>query len=170
MRPFTIIALLVLTCSGTVRAQLPVTATTNDRFLSRIVGDWRGEGTFSKASSQGWGKWEAVLEENFVRFSVKFEIKTDAGSTRTFAGHAYYSTITHGEILGHWFDSEGHQYPIKSFVSGDTMTTFWGIPGSVEGRSTYRLTDADKGLELVDSFKRKDGTWQELNRFTFRRN
>lgn len=166
----TVVHAVILLGALSVQAQAPAPTNAGDPFLSRIAGDWNGDGTFSRASSQGWAKWEAVLEGKFVRFSVNFEIKQKDSATRKFGGHGYYQVKGPGNFEGQWFDSEGHQYPIKATVSRDTMTTLWGIPGSVEGRSTYRLTDADKGLELIDSYKAKDGTWKELNRFTFRRN
>jgi hypothetical protein len=45
----------------------------------------------------------------------------------------------------------------------------WGIPGKVEGRSTYRLIESGKQLEATDALKQKDGGWREFSRFNLRR-
>jgi hypothetical protein len=41
----------------------------------------------------------------------------------------------------------------------------WGEPGKSEGKSTYRISSADKTMEVVDGAKQKDGNWKEFSRF-----
>ena len=139
-------------------------------FTDRLLGNWTGDGMFGRSAANGKATWESVLERRFVRFSIQVDFKSADGKPRTFAGQGYYQAKAAGEYEGQWFDSEGHQYPIKSKPEGDSLVTLWGIPGQVSGRSVYRLSEADKVLEVIDSFQARDGSWKELNRYRLRRN
>lgn len=163
------IAVIFLTASLLVSISAGQTTRRPVAITDRLLGNWVGEGTFSRAESKVWATFESVLEGQFIRLSVKVESKSADSKPRIFAGNAYYQFKGANAYEGHWFDSEGHQYPIKSTQDADSLTTLWGIPGQVNGKSVYRISDGDKILEIVDSFQQKDGIWKELNRYRLRR-
>jgi len=105
------------------------------------------------------------LGGKFVRLSLRNEMRAASGHTEIFEGHAYYQLKAAGSYEAQWFDSRGISFPIKAQVEGDALISFWGTAASEEGKSVYRLLDADK-LEVVDSVKQKDGSWKEFGRFT----
>ena len=154
---------------------VPVTSDARRAFLqehpilTRLAGSWSGEGQHlgKKASLQM--KWERVLEGKFARLSLRVESKSTGAGSQAFEGHAYYSPAEAGRYNGRWFDSQGNAFPINAQQEGDALTALWGEPGKEEGRSTYRLLDAGKKLEVVDAFRAKDGSWKEFGRFVLSR-
>ncbi len=140
-----------------------------DPFFNRLQGDWTGEGMAFGAQARIQTKWEWALEGKFFRLSLKYETKGSDGSVQVFAGHAYYQAARQGAYEGQWFDSLGNQYPIKARLEGDALIALWGIPGKIEGKSVYRLTESDKGFEVTDALKQKDGSWKEFSRFKLHR-
>jgi len=161
---FIVVAMIALFVSVSVR---PVNNT--DSYLSRLQGVWNGAGTAFGGKATVQHKWEWVLGDKFFRLSLKYEAKMADGKTRAFEGHGYYKANGDGKYEGQWFDLEGHQYPINATLEGDALVALWGIPGKVEGRSTYRLIESGKQLEATDAFKQKDGAWREFSRFNLRR-
>lgn len=137
--------------------------------LLRLAGSWSGEGQHLGKKANQHLKWERVLEGKFARLSLRVEAKAVGGGTEVFEGHAYYRQTEAGHYRGNWFDSQGNAFPIKAQQGGDTLTALWGEPGKEEGRSTYRLLDAGKTLEVVDAFRAKDGSWKEFGRFVLSR-
>jgi hypothetical protein len=138
-----------------------------DPFLSRLQGAWNGEGTAFGSKATVQQKWEWTLNDKFLRLSLKYETKAADGKTQVFEGHGYYKAKGEGKYEGQWFDSQGNQYPINATLEGDALIALWGIPGRVEGKSTYRLVEA-KQLEAIDAIKQKDGGWREFSRFNLR--
>lgn len=151
---------LLVLFAVTVPAFLPA-----DPFFDRLKGDWSGKGTAFGSEAMVQTKWELLLNEKFYRLSLTYTTKGRDGSEQTFAGHGYYQSKGEGNYEGYWFDSQGNQYPIKAKLEGDSLTALWGIPGKVEGKSIYRLSDADKRFEVNDSIKAKDGSWRDFSRF-----
>lgn len=140
-----------------------------DPFFSRLQGAWNGEGTAFGSKAAVWQKWEWILGDKFFRLSLKYETKGADGKTQAFEGHGYYKAKGEGKYEGQWFDLQGNQYPINATLEGDALVALWGIPGKVEGRSTYRLIESGKQLEATDAIKQKDGGWREFSRFNLRR-
>ncbi|MFY9610678.1 MAG: hypothetical protein WAU45_18965 [Blastocatellia bacterium] len=140
-----------------------------DAILTRLAGSWSGEGQHLGKKANQQLKWERVLEGKFARLSLRVETKSAGGGNQIFEGHAYYRQTEAGHYKANWFDSQGNAFPINAQQGGDTLTALWGEPGKEEGRSTYRLLDAGKKLEVVDAFRAKDGSWKEFGRFVLSR-
>lgn len=133
--------------------------------LARWEGHWAGDGKFFGQAATQHVQWQRVLGGKFLRLTMRVE----AGGKPLFEGHAYYRQTEGVHYDARWFDSQGHLYPIKAQLDGDTLTAFWGEPSVEEGKSTYRLLDAGKQLEVVDAVRNQDGTWREFGRFTLKR-
>lgn len=148
-------------------AALPVgfSAKAQEEPLKRFAGHWQGEGKFFGMNATVQSKWEWVLAGKFLRLAVSYEMTAPDGKKQTFEGHAYYQAKGTGNYEGRWFDSQGNAYPVKGTLEGNTLTSLWGEPGKSEGKSSYRINDADKSLEIVDTARQKDGSWKEFSRF-----
>lgn len=155
-----ILALFLLIFVFQAGAQTP-----NVEPLKRFTGHWQGQGKFFGMDATVQSKWEWILAEKFLRLAVSYEMKTPDGKTQTFEGHAYYQAKGAGQYEGRWFDSQGNAYPVKATLEGNTLTSLWGEPGKSEGKSVYRINEAEKTLEIVDSTQQKDGSWKEFSRF-----
>lgn len=134
-----------------------------DKFLQRLQGDWEGEGRAFGGPARLRVKWEWVLENKFLRLSLKNEMSAADGAKRLFEGQAYYRSDGADKYVAHWFDSRGVTFPIKAKRDGSTLVAWWGSPETEEGKSTYQLID-DTTMEVVDSVKQKDGTFREFGR------
>lgn len=141
-----------------------IEASSTDAFLDRLEGTWQGEGKALGMSTRSHMKWEWVLGSKFLRLSLKNEMRSAAGATQTFEGHAYYQLAGEGRCEGKWFDSRGVSFPISCNIEADALTALWGAPEQEQGKSVYRFLAARK-LEVVDSVRQKDGTWKEFGRF-----
>jgi len=161
MKPILILVLLLISSANALSPA--------DPFLDRLQGDWTGQGTAFGLTAQVQTKWESVLDGKFVRLSLSYTTKTLSGVEQTFAGHGYYQAKGEGVYEGYWFDTQGNQYPIKAKLEGDSLTALWGIPGKVEGKSVYSLTDSGKLFAVNDSLKQKDGSWKDFSRFELKR-
>ena len=164
MNRYTKISVLVFFLASNVFA-----SPSADPFLDRLQGEWTGQGTAFGLTAQVQTKWESVLEGKFVRLSLSYTTKTLSGVEQTFAGHGYYQAKGTGVYEGYWFDTQGNQYPIKAKLEGDSLTALWGIPGKIEGKSVYTLTDSGKSFGVTDSLKQKDGSWKGFSRFELKR-
>ncbi len=138
-----------------------------DKFLSRLHGDWEGEGKAFGGAARLRVKWEWVLDNKFLRLSLRNEISGANGAKQLFEGQAYYRSAG-DKYLGHWFDSRGTTFPIRAQLESNTLAAWWGSPETEEGKSTYQLID-ETTMEVVDAVKQKDGTFREFARFTVKR-
>lgn len=136
-------------------------------FLSRLEGNWQGEGKAFGMASKQHIKWEWVLNKKFLRLTIKNEM-TRPNGPQMFEGQAYYQALAADKFEAHWFDSRGVTFPIKGHLEGDSLVAMWGSPDKEEGKSIYRLVD-DSTLEVVDFVKQKDGTFREFGRVTLKR-
>lgn len=139
-----------------------------DNFLSRLHGEWEGEGKAFGGAARLRLKWEWVLDNKFLRLSLRNEMSGPDGAKQLFEGQAYYRSAGVDKYAAHWFDSRGTTFPIRATLDGNMMTSWWGSPETEEGKSTYQLID-DQTLEVVDSVKQKDGTFREFGRVTLKR-
>ena len=139
-----------------------------DAFLTRVQGDWVGEGKVFGNTAVVQIKWEWVLAGKFVKLSLRHEVGAPNNSKQIFEGQAYYQPQGADKYAAHWFDSRGVTFPIKAYVEGNTLTSLWGSPDKEEGKSTYQLID-DSTLRVVDSVKQKDGTFREFSSATLKR-
>jgi cyanophycinase-like exopeptidase len=81
-----------------------------------------------------------------------------------FEGAAVYEPKGEREFVATWWDSQGAKHPIVASVDGASLTSLWGE----SGRTVYSLL-ASGELEVVDSIKRKDGSWSEFGRTRLKR-
>jgi len=140
----------------------------DDRFLKRLQGDWEGEGQAFGGPARLRIKWEWVLDNKFLRLSLKSEMSAANEKSRVFEGQAYYRPDGGDKYIAHWFDSRGVTFPIKAQLDRDTLVAWWGSAETEEGKSTYQLID-DSTLEVVDSVKQKDGTFREFAKARLKR-
>ena len=157
-----ILCLVLLLLTG----QAVVTQGQND--IGRLAGSWSGEGKAFGMPSRPEMKWELTLNGKFFKLNYKTEMKSAKGETRIFEGHGYYKSLGDGKYQGTWFDSQGAQHPIKATFEDNALTANWGTPETEEGRTVYRITATDE-IEVVDSVRKKDGTWQEFSRAKLKR-
>ena len=146
-------------------------AQSTEPLVNRFSGIWRGEGKAFGMTARLDMKWEQVLENKFVRLSLRNEMQNANGQKRVFEGHAYYQpvgAVTDGKYEARWFDSRGVSFHIKAQTEGDTLVAFWGSPETEQGKSVYQVVGPGK-MEVVDSVRQKDGTWREFGRFIVHR-
>ncbi len=85
-----------------------------DNFLSRLHGDWEGEGKAFGGAARMRLKWEWVLDNKFLRLSLRNEISGSDGAKQIFEGQAYYRSAGVDKYAAHWFDSRGTTFPIRA--------------------------------------------------------
>lgn len=139
-----------------------------DKFLNSLAGEWHGEGKAFGGAALMQIKWEWVLNNKFLRLSMRNEISAPNGAKQFFEGQAYYREAGVDKYMAHWFDSRGTTFPIRAQLDGNTLVAWWGSPETEEGKSTYQLID-NSTMEVVDSVKQKDGTFREFGRVTLKR-
>lgn len=139
-----------------------------DKFLGRLQGEWEGEGKAFGGAARLRIKWEWVLNNKFLRLTLRNEISAADGAKQIFEGQAYYRSNGVDKYAANWFDSRGISFPIKALLDGNTLIASWGSPETEEGKSTYQLIDQST-LEVVDSVRQKDGTFREFGRVTLKR-
>jgi hypothetical protein len=141
-----------------------------DNFLNRLHGDWEGEGKAFRGAAHLRLKWEWVLDNKFLRLSLRNEMSGPNGAKQIFEGQAYYRSAGVDKYAAHWFDTRGTTFPIRAQLesNGNTMTAWWGSPETEEGKSTYHLIDGTT-MEVIDAVKQKDGTFREFGRVTLKR-
>jgi hypothetical protein len=148
---------------------IPVVASAQqDNFLKRLQGDWEGDGTAMGGAARLRIKWEWVLDNKFLRLSLKSDMTARDGSKRTFEGQAYYRSAGVDKYVAHWFDSRGVTFPISATRDGNTLVASWGSAETEQGKSTYQLID-EATMEVVDSVKQKDGTFREFGKARLKR-
>jgi hypothetical protein len=159
----------IVTLSLLLVFALPICAAAQtDKFLNSLKGDWEGEGKAFGGAALLRLKWEWVLDNKFLRLTLRNEISMANGAKQIFEGQAYYRSAGVDKYQAHWFDSRGTTFPIRALLEDNTMTAWWGSPETEEGKSTYQLID-EATLEVVDSVKQKDGTFREFARFKVKR-
>ncbi len=138
-----------------------------------MQGDWEGTGMTLGLEAHATLSWEEVLDRQFLKLTLRNEMKAPDGTTQLFEAHAYYQmgmdTRT-GAVqgTGTWFDSRGMVFPIRCVMEETTLRSRWGTPETEEGESIYRMLP-DGTMEIVDSVKVPDGAMLEFSRITFRR-
>lgn len=155
-------------CLSLLVLLIPVVASSQDKFLKRLQGDWEGNGTAMGGAAHLRIKWEWVLDNKFLRLTLTSDMTAPNGARRAFEGQAYYRSNGVDKYVAHWFDSRGVNFPIRAELDGNTLVAWWGSAETEEGRSTYQLMD-ETTMEVVDSVKLKDGTFREFGRAKLKR-
>ena len=157
-----VICLVLLPAVLFVLAQRPAAAQ-EEAFLNRFQGYWQGEGKAYGRPNHLQMNWEWVLENKFLRLTLKNAMSSANGQKQVFEGQAYYQAAGEGKYEARWFDSRGVSIPIKAHAEGNALIALWFTPDRDQGRSTYRLVEPGK-LEVIDEVQQKDGTWKEFGR------
>ena len=131
---------------------------TRDAFLTRIAGEWAGEGTVLQTRAEVRLTWAWTLDGQFMQLTF-----ANAMGPRRFEGHAYYRALGGGRYRGWWFDNSGMMRPIEASLDGDALVAKWGTPETEVGETTYRLA-ANGSMEIVDRVRGKDGQWRDFGR------
>jgi len=129
-----------------------------DLLLSRLAGQWSGNGTVLNQPAKIGMEWAWELGGQFLKLSFKNEMGT-APRVTVFEGHAYYRVVSEGRYRGMWFDNSGMFRPLDARREADALVSQWGTPETEQGETTYRLL-ADGKMDVVDRVKSKDGTWR----------
>lgn len=79
--------------------------------------------------------WEWTLDKKFVRLTFQNKVTK---------AEAFYQATGAKEYIGTWFDSRDMILPLKAGVEDSALVTLWGSPETEQGRTIYRLMDANK--------------------------
>lgn len=159
---------LVLIAASSISASGRAAHVQHGDFPKSFLGSWKGGGKSFGAASQTEMRWEQVLDGRFIRLWYRNEWRDAQGKSSAFEGHAYYKVLTSEKYEGRWFDSYGELHPIEATFDGVALTAQWGTPETKMGRTIYRLRNENE-IEIVDTARRKDGTWGEFSRVTLQR-
>jgi len=102
--------------------------------------------------------WEWTLDKKFVRLTFQ---------NKVIKAEAFYQATGAKEYIGTWFDSRGMILPLKAGVEDSALVTLWSSPETEQGRTIYRLMDADK-LKVSDFFL-KDNEWHQFGEVVYNR-
>jgi hypothetical protein len=158
--------LLVLACCVAFATPAAATQTLLPVELEWLVGTWEGGGTHSGRPSKASLDVAIVVGSQYVELAYRADLGVEG--LRNFEGRAFYWPLRDGGWKGHWFDSFGNKLPISASVEGTSLVADWGIVGTEQGRTVYRLLP-DGRLEIVDYQLGEDGTRREFARQTLRR-
>jgi hypothetical protein len=157
-RPSLIAAAALLVLQAAVSSQ----STAADPFLSRLEGQWNGEGTVLGQPSRIEMEWSWTLNGRFLRLTFRNTMGI-APKTQLFEGHAYYRATGNGRYRGSWMDNSGAIRPIEARQDGEAIVAQWGTPETEVGETTYRLLPGDR-MEVIDKVRQKDGAWRDFGR------
>ena len=139
--------------------------------VSKLVGQWHGQGVVTGRASEITMTWERVIGEAFVRLRFRNAMAAVGGRpAEVFEAHGYYR-VTAGATeaaTGTWLDGRGYILPVQVTLSPDTFTSQWGNATTEQGRTVYRLTGPDT-LEVVDLVRTAAGEYREFGRSQLRR-
>lgn len=138
-------------------------------FLSRLVGDWSGEGKVMNLPSKIAMTWKPALGDKFTRLSFRNEMTTPDGRVVIFEGHGYYKALSEGRYEGRWFDSNGATHPVLGVVKGDSLVAEWGTPETEQGRTTYELLPDGRASVRDEVRSNKTGEWRVFGESMLRR-
>lgn len=127
-------------------------------FFRPLAGAWIGSGVLNKAESHV----ELRVERSpgaVVRLRWRSVIQ--ASPRQVFEGEAIYERSAEGAFTATWWDTQGAKHPITASVSEDgrSLAALWGP----SGKTVYSLQPNGE-LHVIDSIKRRDGTWSEFGR------
>ncbi len=133
----------------------------HDPALSRLVGEWSGEGSVEGQDALAYAGFSWALADRFL--SLAF--------SRTGGGGAYeaqaYLRPEAGRLAGTWLDSAGEVTSFEGRVEGATLTLEWAHDVAGPERIVFTLHD-ERRLEMA-TFARKGATWEPTGRITLTR-
>lgn len=123
------------------------------------------------ADCDAWGvaakcrvDWSRGLHSQHM--TISYRIDPAAGGASIFSGEGVYRTLENG-LDGYWSDSGGAVHPLNAAWSGGALTTHWGVAGSEQGRSEYRLDEA--GTMIVTDWSLTEQGWQQFMQVEYQR-
>lgn len=126
-----------------------------------LLGEWTGTGNLRGAPVNVTYSWKKMLADKFV--SLDYGTTDPKTGREAFSGHAMYKPAE-----GTWHDSNGAIYPISWKMEDGAIISEWGIAGTIQGKSVYRVKAADE-VEVVDYVKGRSGAWSEFAHYTAHR-
>ena len=130
-----------------------------------LLGSW-------SADCDAWGTparctlvWSQGLHAS--QLTVDYRIDARADGAAIFSGGGVYRTLAGGALDGYWYDSGGAIHPLAAAWGENTLTTHWGVAGSEQGRTRYRITD-DGRLEVTD-WSLGESEWRQFMQVTYDR-
>lgn len=151
-----------------VAALLMTSATgASEDLFGTLTGTWKGGGEVRGMTSEQTMVWSRVMGGQFTRLEFDNRMRQGEGSEIRFQAHAYYRVGPGGEIIGHWFDSRGVEFPLRGTQTPSSMTIEWGTPDTELGRTEYQLKE-DR-LEVTDEVLSTDGEWRVFGRSKLQR-
>ena len=130
-----------------------------------LLGSW-------SADCDAWGTparctlvWSEGLHVS--QMTVAYRIEAHSDGAAIFAGKGVYRALADNALDGYWYDAGGATHPLAATWDAGALTTHWGIAGSKQGRTRYRLTDAGR-LEVTDWLLGEDA-WRQFMGVTYDR-
>ena len=155
------LAALLLVCAAAVVDAEPATPSGP----LDLLGSW-------SADCDAWGTparctlvWSEGLHASQMTVDYRIEARSDGAAI--FAGKGVYRALTDNALDGYWYDAGGETHPLAAAWDEAALTTHWGVAGSKQGRTRYRLT-ADGRLEVTDWLLGEDA-WRQFMQVTYDR-
>lgn len=131
----------------------------------RLLGSW-------SADCSAWGTparctlaWSEGLHPSQI--IIQYAIAAQSDGAAIFSGKGVYRVLSDNAFDGYWHDSGGAIHPLAASWDKGALTTYWGIAGSEQGRTRYRITDADQ-LEVTD-WSLGESAWRQFMQVTYDR-
>ncbi|HSD68586.1 MAG TPA: hypothetical protein VLB07_03485 [Woeseiaceae bacterium] len=134
--------------------------------LDYLHGTWEGSGATSGMASSVRFTWGPALGGRFTTLHIHNRMTGEDGREYLFEGAGYYQQSAEPDsdtLTGVWVDSQGDILSLRATLDDRTLIAHWGIEGTKQGRSEYRLLP-DGTLEAVDSIRTDSGEWREFGR------
>lgn len=132
----------------------------------RLIGEWRGRGSFFGAEASADLSWESVLGGRFQRQTHRITMHV-SGAERVYESTAYYASSSGDRTTGTWFDNLGSAFTFDAELRDDAIATRWVSAASgVAGRTVYLASGT--GLIVLDSVATDVG-WREIGRMSYAR-
>ncbi|TDI93390.1 MAG: hypothetical protein E2O77_03015 [Caldithrix sp.] len=106
-----------------------------ETIVNNLMASWPGEGKLFGSDSEFNMNWEWTLDKKFVRLTFQNKVTK---------AEAFYQATGAKEYIGTWFDSRDMILSLKAGVEDSALVTLWGSPETEQGRTIYRLMDANK--------------------------
>jgi hypothetical protein len=136
--------------------------------LTRLKGDWKSNGTSFGSPSDITMIWQPTLQNAYMQIHYTIVMHTPKNGDQIFEGTGLYKQDSIHHYTAVWADSQRELHPITAIDDETTLTSVWGVAGKKLGKTLYRFADNDT-VEVVDYIQKKDGSWKEFSRNTFKR-
>lgn len=142
--------------------------TSTSSILTRLKGHWQSTGTSFGNPADITMIWQPTLQNSFMQINYKIVMHTPKNGDQIFEGIGLYKQDSIHHYSATWADSQGELHPIAAVDDETILSSQWGVSGKKLGKTLYRFADNDT-VEVVDYIQKKDGSWKEFSRNTFKR-